>query len=70
LKEGETGPTGMDNVDNYLNRFNITKVETETIEFDVKDEYYFYGIPKTHLDQNPDLEQTSGWDGGTFDPLL
>ena len=35
---------------------------------DYKDEYYFYAIPQTHIDANPNLEQNVGW-GGSFDPL-
>jgi hypothetical protein len=31
--------------------------------------YYFYAIPKEHLDRNHNLQQTLGWPGGTFDPL-
>lgn len=33
-----------------------------------QDEYYFYDLPQSALNSNPNLEQTSGW-GGTFDPL-
>jgi hypothetical protein len=33
------------------------------------DRYYFYGIPNTHLERNSNLQQTKGWEGGTFDPL-
>jgi hypothetical protein len=32
-------------------------------------EYYFYAIPKEHIDLNPELQQTMGWPNGTFDPL-
>lgn len=31
--------------------------------------YYFYAIPNKHLETNSKLEQTTGWDGGTFNPL-
>jgi hypothetical protein len=31
--------------------------------------YYFYAIPRGHLDLNSNLKQTVGWQGGTFDPL-
>jgi hypothetical protein len=34
-----------------------------------KDEYYFFAIPKAHLDLNRNLQQTQGWNNGTFDPL-
>lgn len=39
-----------------------------TFTFNVLDKYYFYGIPKEHLDKNAKLEQNKDW-GGTFDPL-
>jgi len=35
-----------------------------------KPNYYFYAIPSTHLLLNSNLQQTKGWAGGTFDPLL
>ncbi len=38
-----------------------------TINF--KNEYYFYAIPMSHIEKNSKLEQTSGWEGGNFDPL-
>lgn len=31
--------------------------------------YYFFAIPQQAIDNNPKLEQTMGWPGGTFDPL-
>jgi hypothetical protein len=34
-----------------------------------KPEYYFFGIPISHLQLNSNLKQTMGWSGGTFDPL-
>jgi starch-binding outer membrane protein, SusD/RagB family len=34
-----------------------------------KPEYYFFALPQQALDNNPNLEQTLGWNGGTFDPL-
>jgi hypothetical protein len=39
-------------------------------DIDWKPEYYFFAIPSSHLELNSNLEQTKGWDGGTFDPLL
>jgi hypothetical protein len=40
-------------------------------QFDInwQENYYFYAIPSSHLQQNSRLEQTSGWAGGSFDPL-
>ena len=40
---------------------------TQSINF--KPEYYFFAIPRTHLEKNANLKQTNGWDGGSFDPL-
>ncbi|MDR2775837.1 MAG: RagB/SusD family nutrient uptake outer membrane protein [Tannerella sp.] len=31
--------------------------------------YYFYAINNGHLIRNSNLQQTKGWDNGTFDPL-
>jgi hypothetical protein len=31
--------------------------------------YYFYAIQNDHLMRNSNLQQTKGWDNGTFDPL-
>ncbi|WP_303012328.1 RagB/SusD family nutrient uptake outer membrane protein [uncultured Bacteroides sp.] len=38
-----------------------------TINF--KDNYYFFAIPNEHLETNSLLEQTVGWNNGTFNPL-
>ncbi|MCG8310135.1 MAG: RagB/SusD family nutrient uptake outer membrane protein [Cytophagales bacterium] len=72
LNPGEQGPSGTDNIDEIWNKFTPQAFEVEKSSgefFNLNDNYYFYGIPKVHLDQNPNLEQTQGWDGGTFDPL-
>ena len=72
LNQGETGPTGFDKLEDFIGKFTYYEFDVETFpgeEFNLKDEYYFYAIPQTHLDQNSNLEQTQGWDGGTFDPL-
>jgi len=39
-------------------------------KWDVEDNHYFFALPRKHLEQNPLLEQTKGWNDGTFDPLL
>lgn len=36
---------------------------------DFKDHYYFYPIHSDDLITNSKLQQTKGWEGGTFDPL-
>ncbi|MDR1380656.1 MAG: RagB/SusD family nutrient uptake outer membrane protein [Tannerella sp.] len=38
-------------------------------DINFKPEYYFYAIRKEHLEKNSKLEQTQGWEGGTFNPL-
>lgn len=69
LKEGKAGPTGLDDVDDFIDAFNVEVIQIGNTPFNIKPEYYFYGIPQHHLNQNPNLEQTLGWPGGTFDPL-
>ena len=56
---------------NYTTYFQHTVKNTDT-QFDIawKQEYYFFAIPSRHLQLNSNLEQTKGWAGGTFDPLL
>jgi hypothetical protein len=54
----------------YYDYFEVTLSEldvTNVINF--RDNYYFYAIPPTHLERNSKLEQTQGWENGTFDPL-
>lgn len=56
---------------NYTTYFQHTVKNTDT-QFDInwRPEYYFFAIPTRHLQLNSKLEQTQGWAGGTFDPLL
>ncbi|WP_460545708.1 RagB/SusD family nutrient uptake outer membrane protein [Echinicola sediminis] len=66
------GPDGTDDVNDFADQFTYTVFDVETLEgeqFNLKEEYYFYAIPQVHLSQNSNLEQTQGWDNGTFDPL-
>ncbi|MEI6950301.1 RagB/SusD family nutrient uptake outer membrane protein [Paraflavisolibacter sp. H34] len=37
--------------------------------FSMPEHYYFFPLNTTFLNSSPLLEQTIGWDGGTFDPL-
>lgn len=72
LNTGETAPKGYDNIDDVWDRFswNVVSVEASAGEvFNLKDEYYFFGIPENYTSKDVNLEQTIGWDGGTFDPL-
>jgi hypothetical protein len=40
-----------------------------TTAFNVPETYYFYSLSNQFLFSTPLLEQTIGWEGGTFDPL-
>jgi hypothetical protein len=37
--------------------------------FAMPEYYYFYSLSNQFLNSSPLLEQTIGWEGGTFDPL-
>ncbi len=55
---------------NYTTYFNDVIINLDLINsINYKPEYYFYAIPIRHLQLNANLQQTLGWDGGTFDPL-
>jgi len=60
------------NLDNlYANNFTLTvkNVDTNTKPLSWKeDEYRFFGIPQSAIDNNPKLLQNNKWNG-TFDPL-
>jgi hypothetical protein len=43
--------------------------EIDLYPMNFKDEYYFYPIHSSDLYSNSKLQQTKGWEGGTFDPL-
>ncbi len=49
--------------------FKTTEKNAGSVAFNVQDTYYFYALPSTFMNSSPLLEQTIGWDGGTFDPL-
>jgi len=54
----------------YDTYFKTDIVELDaTIKINFKPEYYFFAIPQSDLQLNPNLKQTMGWDGGTFNPL-
>lgn len=53
----------------YSTFFRDSIVELDKIfTIDFKDNYYFYALPIKHLEANSKLEQTQGWDNGTFNP--
>lgn len=64
------GESKLNSVD-YFKYFKtiVTKIDNK-YQWDVDDNHYFFALPKKHLEQNAKLEQTKGWNDGTFDPLL
>ena len=50
-----------------LERFGSVDADGDAINY--LDNYYFYDIPQDDLNKNPNLTQTNGWPGGSFDPL-
>lgn len=66
----QNGNTKMNTLE-YFNYFvTVVKFIDDKNKWNVKDNYYFFALPKKHLEQNALLEQTMGWNNGTFDPLL
>jgi len=47
----------------------IPRVMDTKYSINWKPEYYFFALPQQAINNNPNLEQTQGWNGGTFDPL-
>ena len=70
LKPGIDIPKKTDDINAIWDHFEIKVVEeSPRYTYNMKDQYYFYAIPKKHLDANSKLQQNNNWDGGTFDPL-
>jgi len=54
----------------YNQYFNEQVIDVDLLNvINFRDNYYFAAIPRKHLEKNPKLQQTNGWDGGAFDPL-
>ena len=53
----------------YGTYFEDRIVEVDQYPMDFKEEYYFYPIHSDDLYTNSKIQQTKGWEGGTFDPL-
>lgn len=71
LKPGQPLPKITDDINEIWDHFEPHIVEvTPQYTYDMKEQYYFYAIPRKHLDANPKLKQNNNWDGGEFDPLL
>ena len=47
----------------------VTNIDNK-FKWEVESNHYFFALPTRHLEQNALLEQTQGWNNGTFDPLL
>lgn len=70
LRPGESLPVITDDINAVWTKFEPKIVEvTPQYSYNLKDQYYFYAIPRRHLDANPKLKQNNNWDGGVFDPL-
>jgi len=69
LKDGESDVQPLDDINEVWTKFQTTVIPTDRADIAIKDQYYFYGIPKGRLDRNAKLEQNNNW-GGTFDPTL
>lgn len=68
LKSGESDVSHLDDINAVWPKFTSTVIETDAVNIALKDQYYFYGIPKSVLDRNPLLQQNNNWEGD-FDPL-
>jgi starch-binding outer membrane protein, SusD/RagB family len=54
----------------YRDFFNHQVINLDTQQvINWRSNYYFFAIPPEHLQLNSKLQQTTGWAGGTFDPL-
>jgi hypothetical protein len=71
LRNTTSSPDMLNLLDqHYTDYFSHTVKQLDT-QFDINwpDNYYFFAIPSKYLELDSKLEQTNGWDGGTFDPL-
>ncbi len=59
----------MNNKDSYSKFFTVSTTAALTNPIVTYDVYYFFALPSTFMNSSPLLEQTIGWDNGTFDPL-
>lgn len=58
-------------IDKDYSKYFKDKIVILDQKFDInfKDNYYFFAIPNRHIESNSNLEQTQGWDNGTFNPF-
>lgn len=68
--EGELLAGTVDLDTDYRNYFSETPIDLDISgTINVPENYYFYAIPSRHIQANPNLHQTAGWESGSFDPL-
>ena len=67
INDAATYNTYFDTEVQSVERFGNTTDDGDAIDY--QDKYYFWDLPQTAIDRNPSLVQTSGWPGGSFDPL-
>jgi len=73
MKPGFSNPVITDDINDpaVWSKFTpqiVNNIEDPSAIFNLSDKQYFYGLPKRHLDANPNLQQNNNW-GGAFDPL-
>lgn len=58
------------NIDTDYDKYFRDSVVILDMKFSINypDNYYFYAIPNKHIESNSKIEQTQGWDNGTFNP--
>lgn len=62
----------MYNKDAVLKHFKLGytwQIPSGNLNFVIPETYYWFGLSNQFMNSSPLLEQTIGWDGGTFDPL-
>ena len=61
----------INNINTYRNIFLPSLVSIDATQpINIPTTYYFYALPSTFRNSSFVIEQTIGWPGGTFDPLL
>lgn len=53
----------------YTGNMLLQPKELDAYDINWQPNYYFFALPQTTLDNNPALQQTTGWPNGAFDPL-
>ena len=69
LKDGFPVPLAKEDITTIYNQFSYEIRVIDPQKINCLDQYYFFAIPGGIIAQNSKLEQTQGWNNGTFDPL-